>query len=185
MEHEALLEADDKMGKSLEAFQQENSHIRTGRASTGLLDGIEVESYGSMMPLNQLATVSAPEARMLTVQPWDKSQLDAIEKAILASPLDLTPSNDGTIIRLPLPELSEDRRKEYVKVVGKLAEDAKVSIRNIRRTEMETIKKGQKDGDIPEDDAHKLTDEIQKITDSFIAKVDTAFKAKDAEIMEV
>jgi ribosome recycling factor len=185
MEHEALLEADEKMGKSLESFQQEISHIRTGRASTGLLDGIEVESYGSMMPLNQLATISAPEARMLTVQPWDKGQLNAIEKAIQASPLDLSPGNDGTIIRIPLPELSEERRKEYVKVVGKLAEDARVSIRNIRRTEMETVKKGQKDGDIPEDDAHKLTDAVQKITDSYIAKVDAVFKSKDAEIMEV
>ena len=122
---------------------------------------------------------------MLTVQPWDKSQRDAIEKAIQASPLDLTPSNDGTIIRLPLPELSEERRREDVKVIGKLAEDARVSIRNIRRTEMETIKKEQKDGDIPEDDAHKLTDELQKITDGFVGKVDAAFKAKEAEIMEV
>jgi ribosome recycling factor len=185
MEHMALLEADEKMGKSLQSFQTEISHIRTGRASAGLLDGIEVDCYGSMMPLNQLATVSAPEARMLTVQPWDKSQMDAIEKAIQASPLDLTPSNDGTIIRLPLPELSEERRREYVKVIGKLAEDARVSIRNIRRTEMETIKKEQKDGDIPEDDAHKLTDELQKITDGFVGKVDAAFKAKEAEIMEV
>lgn len=185
MEHAALKEAEDKMGKSLESFQQEISHIRTGRASTGLLDGIEVETYGSKMPLNQLATVSAPEARMLTVQPWDKTQIGPIEKALIASPLDLRPSNDGAIIRIPLPELSEERRKEYVKVVGKLAEDARVSIRNIRRTEMETIKKEQKDGDIPEDDAHKLTDQLQKLTDQFTAKVDAAFKVKDAEIMEV
>ncbi len=185
MEHEILLEAEDKMGKSLESFQQEIVHIRTGRASVGLLDGIEVDAYGSMMKLNQVATVAAPEPRLLTIQPWDKSQLDAIEKAIMASPLDLTPANDGTIIRLPLPELSEDRRKEMVKMVGKLAEDARVSIRNIRRHEMENAKKLQKDGDLPEDDAHKLSDEIQKLTDAFVAKVDTAFKAKDAEIMEV
>jgi len=179
------MEAEDKMGKSLESFQQEIIHIRTGRASVGLLDGIEVEAYGSMMKLNQVATVAAPEPRLLTIQPWDKSQLDAIEKAILASPLDLTPANDGTIIRLPLPELSEDRRKEMVKMVGKLAEDARVSIRNIRRHEMENVKKLQKDGDLPEDDAHKLSDEIQKLTDAYVGKVDTAFKAKDAEIMEV
>ena len=185
MEHEILMEAEDKMGKSLESFQQEIIHIRTGRASVGLLDGIEVEAYGSMMKLNQVATVAAPEPRLLTIQPWDKSQLDAIEKAILASPLDLTPANDGTIIRLPLPELSEDRRKEMVKMVGKLAEDARVSIRNIRRHEMENVKKLQKDGDLPEDDAHKLSDEIQKLTDAYVGKVDTAFKAKDAEIMEV
>jgi len=185
VEHEILLEAEDKMSKSLESFQQEIVHIRTGRASVGLLDGIEVDAYGSMMKLNQVATVTAPEPRLLTIQPWDKSQLNAIEKAILASPLDLTPANDGTIIRLPLPELSEDRRKEMVKMVGKLAEDARVSIRNIRRHEMENVKKLQKDGDLPEDDAHKLSDEIQKLTDAFVAKVDTAFKAKDAEIMEV
>ncbi|MFP6583995.1 MAG: ribosome recycling factor [Candidatus Hydrogenedentota bacterium] len=185
MEHEALIEAEDKMGKSLQSFSQEILHIRTGRASVGLLDSIEVDSYGSKMKLNQLATVSAPEARLLTVQPWDKSQIEPIEKAIMASPLDLTPANDGTIIRLPLPELSEDRRKEYVKLIGKLAEDARISIRNIRRTDMEIIKKGQKDGEIPEDDAHKLTDSLQKLTDSYIKKVDDAFKAKDAEIMEV
>jgi len=185
VDHEILLEAEDKMGKSLEAFQQEIVHIRTGRASVGLLDGIEVDAYGSKMKLNQVATVAAPEPRLLTIQPWDKSQLAAIEKAILASPLDLTPANDGVIIRLPLPELSGDRRKEMVKMIGKLAEDARVSIRNIRRHEMENAKKLQKDGDLPEDDAHKLSDEIQKCTDTFVGKVDAAFKAKDAEIMEV
>lgn len=185
MEHEELLEADDKMAKSLQAFSQEILHIRTGRASTGLLDGIEVESYGAKMKLNQMATVNAPEARMLTVQPWDKSQISTIEKAIMESPLDLQPSNDGNIIRLPLPELSEERRKEYVKVVGKLAEESKVSVRNIRRTEMEEIKKAQKNGDIPEDDAHKLTEALQELTDAYIAKIDETFKAKEAEIMEV
>jgi ribosome recycling factor len=185
MEHEALIEAEEKMGKSLQSFSQEIIHIRTGRASVGLLDSIEVDSYGSKMKLNQLATVSAPEPRMLTVQPWDKSQIGPIEKAIMNSPLDLTPANDGAIIRLPLPELSEDRRKEYVKLIGKLAEDARISIRNIRRTDMEVIKKDQKDGEIPEDDAHKLTDELQKLTDSYIKKIDDAFKAKEVEIMEV
>ena len=124
MEHEALIEAEDKMGKSLESFSQEIVHIRTGRAAVGLLDSIEVDSYGSKMKLNQLATVSAPEPRLLTVQPWDKSQLDPIEKAIRNSPLDLSPANDGIIIRIPLAELSEERRREYVKLVGKLAEDA-------------------------------------------------------------
>jgi ribosome recycling factor len=185
MEHEELLEAEDKMGKSLDSFSQEISNIRTGRAAVGLLDSIEVDSYGSKMKLNQVGTVNAPEARLLTIQPWDKSQIGAIEKAIIASPLDLRPANDGTIIRIPLPELSEERRREYVKLVGKLAEDAKVSVRNIRRTEMEDIKKGQKNGDIPEDDAHKLTDALQKLTDSYIAKIDGLFKAKEAEIMEV
>lgn len=178
-------EARNRMDKTLIAFKEELSHIRTGRASVGLLDGIEVEVYGSNMKLNQVATIAAPEARMLTVQPWDKTQLGAIEKAILASPLDITPSNDGTLIRLPLPQLTEDRRKDLVKMVSKIAEESRVSLRNTRRHEVEAVKKMQKDGDLPEDDAHKLSAQIQKITDEFVGKIDAAFKAKDAEIMEV
>jgi ribosome recycling factor len=180
-----IKEAREKMEKSLAAFQNELMHIRTGRASTGLLDMIEVEVYGSRMKINQLGTVTAPEARLLVVQPWDKSQMAAIEKAIQSSPLDVNPSNDGTVIRIPLPQLSEERRKELVKLVGKLAEEARVSIRNIRRHEMDAVKKRQKDGDLPEDQAHRLTNELQHVTDEFIAKIDEAFKAKDAEIMEV
>lgn len=176
---------EDKMKKSLEAFQQEILNIRTGRAAPNLLDSIEVDVYGSIMKLNQLATVNAPEARLLTVQPWDKGQITAIEKAIQASPLGLQPANDGVIIRIPMPDLSEERRREYVKLVGKLAEDSRVSIRNVRRTEMDIIKKEQKDGDIPEDDAHKLTDQLQKLTDSYIAKIDEAFKVKEADIMAI
>ena len=185
MSNEFTLEAEEKMAKSLEAFQNEIIHIRTGRASTGLLDMIEVDAYGTMMKLNQVATVNAPEARLITVQPWDKSQLGAIEKAIMASPLDVTPGNDGTIIRIPLPQMSEDRRREVAKIVNKFAEESRVSVRNIRRHEMEEIKKRQKNGDIPEDDAHKLTAEIQKTTDAYIAKIDAALKAKEDEIMEV
>ena len=130
-------------------------------------------------------SISGVEARLLTVQAWDKGQIAAIEKAIQASPLGLQPANDGVVIRIPMPELSEERRREYVKLIGKLAEDSRVSIRNIRRTEMETIKKEQKDGDIPEDDARKLTDQLQKLTDSYIAKIDEAFKAKEADIMAI
>jgi ribosome recycling factor len=185
MEHQTITEARDKMAKSVENFQQEIVHIRTGRASTGLLDSIEVEVYGQHMKLNQLATVNAPEPRLLTIQPWDKANIGPIEKAIQDSPLEITPQNDGTLIRIPIPALSEERRKEYVKLVGKLAEESRVSIRNIRRTEVDAIKKLQKDGDIPEDDAHRLTDEIQKVTDEFVGKVDAAFKAKEADIMEV
>lgn len=181
----SLSAAEGKMAKSFESFQQEILNIRTGRASTNLLDSIEVDMYGSMMKLNQVATVNAPEARLLTIQPWDKGQIQAIEKAIIASPLELNPANDGTIIRIPMPELSEERRREYVKMVGKLAEDARISVRNIRRHEMEVIKKEQKDGDIPEDDAHKLSDTLQKLTDEYIGKIDAAFKAKDAEIMAI
>ena len=185
MEHEALKEAREKMDKSLVAFQNEISHIRTGRASTGLVDSIEGEVYGQKMKINELATTAVPEARMITIQPWDKSNVAMIEKAVLKSPLEVNPSNDGNVIRVPLPELSEERRKEYVKLIGKLVEEARVSVRNIRRHEVDVIKKQQKSGDIPEDDAHKLTDAIQKVTDEFIAKIDKAFKAKEVEIMEV
>lgn len=185
MENDTTREAHSKMEKSFEAFQNELGHIRTGRASVGLLDVVDVDVYGSRMKLNQLATVSAPEARLLVVQPWDKSQIGVIEKAILASPLDITPGNDGKVIRLPLPQLSEERRREVVKMVGKLAEESRVSVRNIRRHEVESVKKMQKEGDIPEDDAHKLTGTIQKYTDEYIGKIDGALKSKEAEIMEV
>ncbi len=185
MEHETISEAREKMAKSLQNFQHEIVHIRTGRASSGLLDNIEVDVYGQHMKLNQLATVNAPEARLITIQPWDKANIEPIERAIQNSPLEVTPQNDGTLIRIPIPPLSEDRRKEYVKVVGKLAEESRVSIRNIRRTEVDTIKKLQKDGEIPEDDAHRLIDEIQKVTDENVGKVDAAYKAKEADIMEV
>ena len=185
MEHEALDEAREKMGKSVAAFRSEISNIRTGRASTGLVDSIEVEVYGQKMKINELATTAVPEARMITVQPWDKGNLAVVEKAIIASPLEVNPSNDGNVIRIPLPELSEERRKDYVKLIGKLAEEARVSVRNIRRHEVDVIKKQQKSGDIPEDDAHKLTDALQKLTDSSSADIDSAFHAKETEIMEV
>lgn len=185
MAHTAVAETQKKMDKSLDAFKQELSHVRTGRASIGLLDGIELEVYGSKMKLNQVANVSAPEARLLVISPWDKTQIRIIEKAIMASPLDLTPSNDGNVVRLPIPQLTEERRRDLVKMVGKLGEECKVSIRNIRRHGVEVVKTGQKDGSIPEDEAHKLTAEIQKRTDEHCAKVDAALKAKEKEVMEV
>ena len=151
----------------------------------GLLDGIEVDIYGSKMKLNQVGTVAAPEPRMLIVTPWDKSQMGVIEKAILASPLDLTPSNDGKVIRIPIPQLTEERRKDLAKLVGKLAEEARVALRNVRRHAIDQEKKAQKSGEIPEDDAHKLSDAIQKLTDEYVKKIDEALKAKEAEIMEV
>lgn len=178
-------EAEEKMEKSLEAFQHELTTIRTGRASVGLLDGIEVDAYGQKMKLNQLGTVTAPEARLLMITPWDKSQIGAVEKAIIASPLDLNPSNDGKVIRIPIPQLTEERRKELVKLVGKLAEEARVAVRNIRRHAVDEIKKEQKDGTIPEDDAHKLTGEVQKATDSYVEHIDETLKQKEEEIMEV
>jgi len=178
-------EAREKMLKSLESYKQELTHIRTGRASVGLLDTIEVEVYGTRMKLNQLGNVTAPEPRLLVVAPWDKTQLGAIEKAILTSPLELTPSNDGHVIRIPFPPLTEQRRKDLVKLVGKLAEEAKVSIRNVRRHLVDEAKKRQKDGQLPEDQAHKVTADLQKLTDDFCSKIDEVFNAKQDEIMEV
>lgn len=178
-------ETRSKMEKSVEAFRHELTGIRTGRASVALLDAIEVEVYGSKMKLNQVGNVTAPEPRLLMITPWDKSQMSAIERAILASPLDLVPSNDGRVVRVPIPQLTEERRKDLVKLVSKLAEEARVAVRNIRRHVVEEIKKKQKDGDIPEDDAHKLTGEIQKITDEHIEKIDETLKSKEEEIMEV
>ena len=185
MAHALEHEARDKMQKCLDSFKQELTHIRTGRASTGLLDSVEVEVYGTKMKINQMGNVTAPEARLLVITPWDKTQLHAIEKAIMASPLDLMPSNDGQVIRIPFPPLTEQRRKDLVKLVGKLAEEAKVAIRNVRRHVVDGVKKDQKDGKVPEDEAHKLTADIQKTTDDFCNKIDEAFKGKEEEIMEV
>jgi len=178
-------EAKEKMHKSLESFKQELTHIRTGRASVGLLDTIEVEVYGTRMKLNQLANITAPEPRLIAIAPWDRTQLGAVEKAILASPLELTPSNDGHVIRIPFPSLTEQRRKDLVKVVGKLAEEARVAVRNVRRHLVDEARKRQKDGQLPEDQAHKLTADLQKLTDDFCGKIDEVFKAKQDEIMEV
>lgn len=185
MTNPLVREAEVKMGKSLEAFRNELTSIRTGRASVGLLDVVDVEVYGTKMKINQVATVAAPEPRLLVVTPWDKTQIKAIEKAILTSPLELTPSSDGKVIRVPIPELTEDRRKDLSKLVGKLAEEARISVRNIRRHLVEAVKQKQKDGEVPEDDAHRLTGDIQKATDDYIGKIDAALKTKEAEIMEV
>jgi len=185
MSHALVKEAEEKMEKSLESFRQELAHVRTGRASVGLLDAIDVDVYGTQMKINQLGNITAPEPRMLVIAPWDKTQIGVIEKAIMASPLNLTPSNDGKLIRLPFPPLTEERRKELVKLVGRLTEEAKVAVRNIRRHLVDTGKKMQKNGEIPEDEAHKLSNDIQKATDDYCEKIDEAFKAKEDEIMDV
>jgi ribosome recycling factor len=185
MPSEIKKEANERMEKTLESFQHEMGTVRTGRASVGILDGVEVNAYGQKMKLNQVGTVTAPEARLLIITPWDKSTIGAIEKAILASPLDLTPSNDGNVIRIPIPQLTEERRKELVKLTHKLAEEARVSIRNIRRNLMDEVKKKQKEGEIPEDDAHKLTEDIQRVTDDYIEKIEETLEHKEEEIMEV
>jgi len=178
-------EAKARMEKSLEAIRHEMTTIRTGRASTSLLDGIRVEYYGSMLPLNQVANIATPEPRLITIQPWDKQVLPVIERALMTSDLGLTPSSDGHIIRLPIPQLTEERRAALVRVVGKLAEEARVGIRNIRRDANEHLRKAEKKGDISEDDRHRAQDEVQEMTDAFIEQIDEVLERKEAEIMEV
>jgi ribosome recycling factor len=173
------------MEKSLEAFRQELTKIRTGRASLSLLDGIKVEAYGSPMPLNQVGTLTIPESRQIVIQPWDPQLMGAIEKAILKSELDLTPVNDGKVIRINIPQLTEERRKEFVKVVKKVAEEYRVAIRNHRRDAIDTLKKQKKNKEISEDDQFKLQDEVQKETDIFIKKIDVVAADKENEVMEV
>ncbi|HOO60426.1 MAG TPA: ribosome recycling factor [Candidatus Mcinerneyibacteriales bacterium] len=185
MDHEALKEGRQKMEKTLDVLRDELHSVRTGRASASLLDNITVDYYGTPTPVTQIATVNVPEPRTITISPWDVSVISAIEKAILSSNLGLNPANDGKMIRVPVPPLSEERRKDLVKVIKKMAEDTKIALRNIRRDENEKIKNQKKDGVIPEDMEKKLLDEIQKVTDEFVRKVDEVVNKKEAEIMEV
>jgi ribosome recycling factor len=178
-------ETEQKMKKSIENLKKEFSRIRTGRASPSLLDGISVDYYGTPMAINQVANVAIPEARMLVIQPWEKNMLAPIEKAIQASDLGLNPQNDGNLIRLPIPALSEERRKELYKTSSKMCEEGKVAIRNIRRDSNEKLKKAEKDKDIIPDDYKKALDKIQKMTDSYIKSSDDLLAAKEKEIMEV
>lgn len=184
MIEETHQETRDRMSKSISALQVELKRIRTGRASSSLLDGIRVDYYGTLTPLSQMATIAVPESRLLTIQPWDVSVIKDIERAILKSDLGLTPSNDGKLIRIAIPPLSEQRRKELAKLVHKTSEDYKVAIRNIRRDSNELIKGFKKDGDISEDDAFKSQDQIQKITDEFIKQIDDIYRDKEKEILE-
>ena len=174
----------DNMGKVIEALKKELKRVRTGRASLSLLDGIKVDYYGTLTPLNQIATLAAPESRLITIQPWDTTVIKEVEKAILKSDLGLTPSSDGKIIRIAIPPLTEQRRKELVKVVHKISEEYKVSVRNLRRDANELIKDIKKDGKISEDDAFKSQEKIQKITDEHINLVDACYKEKEKEILE-
>lgn len=185
MTHSILTEGRGKMAKSLESLQHELGSIRTSRAQAGLLDVVEVDAYGSKMKLNQLGNVTVPDPHMIVIDLWDKSQMAVVEKAIMASPLGLTPSNDGRVIRVPFPTLTEERRRDLVKVASKHQEEAKVAVRNVRRHCVELVKKDQKDGKIPEDDARHLTDELEKMTHEFSEKIDKVFEAKKADIMEV
>jgi len=180
-----MAEARTSMQKSVTALQNEMATVRTGRANAHLLDQIRVEYYGSQVPINQVATVGVPEPRLIAIQPWDKSAIAPIEKAIQESNLGLTPSNDGTIIRLPIPQLTEERRRDLVRLVRQYAEESRVSVRNARRDANEFIRDAQREGEIPEDDARRATDRTQALTDEYVAKIDDVLKKKEAEIMEV
>jgi ribosome recycling factor len=173
------------MDKSVEVIRNEFAAVRTGKASPALLDLIKVEAYGQQMPLNQMATISAPEPRMLVIQPYDPSQLGGIEKAIMASDLGLMPNNDGKIIRLPIPPLTEERRKELVRLTHKIAEEGRVAIRNIRHDANKRIHQVQKDGEISEDEMHHQLKEVQDLTDKHIASIDQMLERKEQEVMEV
>lgn len=180
-----LAEIEEHMQKSVEATQRSFNTIRTGRANASLLDRIVVEYYGAPTPLRSLANISTPDASTITIQPFDRSSLNIIEKAISLSDLGLTPNNDGVAIRLNIPQLTSDRRKELVKMAAKLAEEGKVAIRNIRRDAVDSVKKQGKAGDLPEDEAKDLQDKIQKLTDKFIAKVEGLLAEKEKDITTV
>lgn len=175
----------EKMGKTLEVLRKDYAAIRAGRANAAVLDKVTVDYYGTPTPVNQLASVSVAEARILTIQPWDKSVLNAIEKAIQASDIGINPQNDGTVIRLTFPQLTEENRKVIVKDVSKMAEDSKVAVRSIRRDAMDKLKKMQKASEITEDDLKSGEDEVQKITDGFIKDIDKLASAKEKEVMEI
>lgn len=185
MPKQVIANTKDRMTKAIQAYSRELASIRAGRANASLLDRITVDYYGAPTPINQLAGVSVPEARLLVIQPYDKSILGEIEKAILKSDIGLTPSNDGSLIRLSIPQLTEERRKDLVKLVKKESEDAKVAIRNIRRDANDDLKKLEKNGEITEDDQRGYSDDIQKLTDENISKVDALTKEKEKEILEV
>lgn len=174
-----------RMDGALDSLHKEFSGLRTGRASTSLLDPIMVDVYGSKMPLNQVGTINAPEPRMLVVQVWDATAVKSVDKAIRESGLGLNPMQDGNNIRIPIPDLTEERRTELSKVAGKYAESARVSIRNVRRDAMDNLKKMEKDGDISEDDLKRMSDEVQKLTDDAVKKVDTMLSDKEKDIMTV
>jgi ribosome recycling factor len=182
---ELLADAGDRMTKSVEATRHELATIRTGRASPNLLDRLNVDYYGAETPLRQLAQISATDARLLTVTPYDKSSVSAIEKAILESDLGLTPGNDGNVIRLQIPELTEERRKELVKVVHGVAEEGRVAVRNIRRDVMHDLRELKKEGDAGSDEEHRAEVELQKSTDDAISEIDGLLKGKEEEILEV
>jgi ribosome recycling factor len=177
-------ETRERMEKSITALNNELKRVRTGRASLSLLDGVRADYYGTQTPLNQMATLAVPESRLITIQPWDTSAIKEIEKAILKSDLGLTPTSDGKIVRISIPPLTEERRKELVKVIHKMCEESKIAVRNIRRDANDLVKGLKKDGDISEDDAFKSQDNVQEITDEFTKRIDDIYKEKEKEILE-
>lgn len=174
-----------RMKGAIEALKREFQGLRTGRASTGLLEPITVDAYGASMPINQVGTVGVPEPRMLTVQVWDKSMVTAVEKAIRESGLGLNPMADGQLVRIPIPELSGERRQELTKIAGRYSEQARVAVRNLRREAMDGLKKAEKDGDISQDDHKLYADEVQSLTDQYVGQIDETAKQKEAEILQV
>jgi len=183
--NKVLIEAEERMKKAVEAARRELTSIRSGKASPALLDTIRVEAYGQMVPLQQVGSVSAPEPRMIVVQPWDKTLLKAITRGIQQSDLGLNPTDDGAIVRVPIPQLTEERRKDLVKVIAKLTEDGRVHVRQVRHDVNNTLKHQQHEHELPEDEAKRLTAEVQKLTDRYIAMLDEILKKKTAEVMEV
>ncbi len=186
MEKEQIIsELKTKMENSIKVLDNELKGLRTGRASVNLLDPVMVEAYGSRMPISQVATISTPDARVISVQVWDKSMVKAVEKAITEANLGLNPASDGQLIRLPIPLLSEERRKELVKLSHKYGENTKIALRNVRRDGMDILKKMEKDGSITEDEYHSFSEEIQKLTDDFVSKIDNQIKAKEQDILTI
>jgi ribosome recycling factor len=180
-----LKEAERKMGQSIEHLEQELLSIRTGRANPALIERVTVPYYGTPTPLNQLAQIGAPEARMLVVQVYDRGQMGTVEKAIRDAGIGLNPSNDGQVIRVPIPPLTEERRREYVKMVKQRAEEARVAVRNVRREELQQLHQRQRDGEVPEDQAKRAGDQLQKVTDAHTGRIDAIAARKEAEVMEV
>ncbi|MBI2172469.1 MAG: ribosome recycling factor [Chloroflexi bacterium] len=180
-----LTEAESRMKKALEALKREMSTIRTGRATPSLVENVGVDYYGVTTPLNQMATITAPEARLLVVQPWDRSALPSIEKGILKANLGLNPSSDGAVVRIPIPQPTEERRREYVKIAKRQAEEFKVEVRNFRRDLIERLRAMEKNKEISQDDNRRSQEQLQRITDSYIGQIDSLAATKEAEVMEV
>lgn len=174
-----------RMQKAVEALQREMATVRAGKATPSLLDNIRVDYYGTPTPIKQVATVAAPEPRLLVVQPWEKNMLQVIAKAIQVSDLGLNPQDDGQVLKIPIPQLNEERRRELVKMVHKMAEESRVAIRNIRRDANDHFKKAQKNGEVPEDEAHRAMDQVQKLHDKYIGLIEELVKKKEAEMMEI